>query len=456
MPNPTAKHFLLFIITMSHLHNPALATEPLSSAVKIDDVSVTVPAGIWNVAGREVEIKKGGRFFVRNDAIQVVRHEPLQLSPKKPEGFWTGTKLQGPRTYGPLNAINSLRADTLVLRRTKNGPPLALGRDYLLSTAFALVGLGPNTDLTAEDIVYASYEYGVHRLDSVVLRSDGSTDYVQGTAGTGAIFPLEIEPDTVRLFNVFRPFGVDLLQPEHLFFAEAEGTALPTKTTIGRIPKTLQKLKNGEPVTIVCLGDSVTAGADIANPSGFYVEQFRAALRSRYASEQINLHNISIGGTKSIQWLYHGNYERFPKYDPTMCTFKRVTALRPDLVTIEFVNDITLTPEELEWSYNKMADELQALGAEIILITPHFTHQSMMKVPNGTLRPGDKRPYVAFLREFSQRKTLGLADAAARWEQSWKEGIPYITLLANHYNHPSAEGNRYFAQELIKCFDHEK
>jgi lysophospholipase L1-like esterase len=456
MPISTPKQFLLLVITMLHLCRSALATECLSSAVKIDDVSVTVPAGIWNVAGREVEIKRGGRFFVRNDAIHIVRDEPLQLSPKKPDGFWIGTKLQGPRTYGPLNAINSLRADTLVLRRTKNGPPLALGRDYLLSPTFALVGLGPETDLTAEDIVYASYEYGVHRLDSVVLRADGSTDYVQGTAGTGAIHPPEIEPDTVRLFNVYRPYGTEELHAEHLFFAEIDASAIPTGTTLGRIPKTLQKLKNGEPVTIVCLGDSVTAGADIANPSGFYIEQFRAALHGQFSPEQIKLHNISIGGSRSIQWLHDGNYPRFPEHDPAMCTFKRVTNLHPDLVTIEFVNDTTLTPEELESSYNKMGDELQALGAEIILITPHFTHQSMMKVPNGTLRPGEKRPYVAFLRDFAERKKLGLADAASRWEQSWKEGIPYMTLLANHYNHPSAEGNRFFAQELIKCFDETK
>lgn len=456
MPISAPKQFRLLVITMSHLCSSALATEPLAAAVKVDDVSVTVPAGIWSVAGRELEIKKGGRFFVRNDAIQVVRDEPLQLSPKKPEGFWIGTKLQGPRTYGPLNAINSLRADTLVLRRTKDGPPLVLGRDYHVSPAFALVGLGPETDLTPEDVVYASYECGVHRMDSVVMRAGGSTDYVQGTAGTGAIQPPEIEPDTVRLFNVYRPYGTEGLHAEHLFFAETDASAIPTGTTVGRIPKTLQKLKNGEPVTIVCLGDSVTAGADIANPSGFYVEQFRAALHGRFNPEQIKLHNISIGGTKSIQWLYDGNYERFPKYDPTMCAFKRVTALRPDLVTIEFVNDITLTPEELEWSYNKMADELQALGAEVILITPHFTHQSLMGVPPEALRPPDNRPYVAFLRKFAESKKLGLADASSRWEQSWKEGVPFITLLANHYNHPSAEGNQFFAQELIKCFDETK
>lgn len=441
---------------MAFLYSSALSAEPLSSGVKIDDVSVTVPTGTWNLGGREVEIKKGGRFFVRNDAVHVVRNEPLQLSRQKPQGFWIGTKLQGPRTYGPINAINSLCADTLVLRRKKNGPPLELGRDYLLSPEFALVGLGPETDLTAEDVVYASYEYKVHRLDSVVLRADGSTDYVQGTPGTGAINPPKIDPDSIRLFNVYRPYGTEELRAEHLFFAETDASAIPTGTTVGRIPKTLQKLKNGDPVTIVCLGDSVTAGADIANPSGFYVEQFRAALHGRFNPEQIKLHNISLGGSRSIQWLHDGNYPRFPKYDPAMCTFKRVTNLRPDLVTIEFVNDTTLTPEELASSYNKMADELQALGAEIILITPHFTHQSMMKVPEDTLRPGDNRPYVAFLRDFAERKKLGLADAASRWEQSWKEGIPYMTLLANHYNHPAAEGNRYFAQELIKCFDHEK
>ncbi len=426
---------------------------PLSSGVKVDALSVTVPEGEWVVNGRSLEIKKGGRFFVRSDTRQMVVDEPLQLSPDKPAGFWTGTKLQGPRAAGPINAINSLCEETLVLRREKGGgAELRLGKDYLVSPPFALLGLGPETNLTEKDVVYASYQYRVHRLDSVILNPDGSAEYVQGRAGVAEITPPAISPESIRLLNVYRPYDAKELKPEHLFFVDADQAGVRTGTTVGRIPKTLRKLENGEAVTIVCLGDSVTVGADIPNPADTYVERFRAQLQARFSPQQINLHNLSLGGSKSIQWLHDGNYERLQKRPADICSFARVLAAKPDLVTIEFVNDTELTAQELEWSYGKIADELQAIGTEVILITPHFTHQRAMKTDEGNLRPAEQRPYVAFLREFAERRNLGLADAAARWEQSWKEGIPYMTLLANHYNHPTAAGGNFFVEELMKCF----
>lgn len=432
------------------------AVPSLSSAVISDRVSLTVPVGTWTVGGREVKILTGDRFFVRGAGTHAVVDEPMQLSPKKPAGFWIGTKLKGPRTYGPINALDSLRTDTLVVRREKNADPLLLGRDYLVSPPFALLGLGPDTDLTETNVVYASYQYQVHRLDSVVLMTDGRLQYLQGTPGTAAVAPPRMPSGSIRLLNVFRPYGATELRPEHLFFIEGSSECIETGTTVGRIPKTLRKLKNGEPVTIVCLGDSVTAGADIANHSDCYVDQFRVALQDKFSPEQINLRNISLGGSKSIQWLYDGNYKRLQKRPAHQCSFSKVLDAKPDLVTIEFVNDTALTEEELNWSYKKIMDELQAMGSEIILITPHFTHPTIMKAKGEPLRPSETRPYVQFLREFSEKNNLGLADASSRWEQSWKEGIPYITLLNNHYNHPSARGSRLFVQELMKCFKGER
>ena len=83
--------------------------------------------------------------------------------------------------------------------------------------------------------------------------------------------------------------------------------------------------------------------------------------------------------------------------------------------------------------------------AEIVLITPHFVH--------GMPRDHDNRPYVANLKRFAEKHDLALADASARWAHLWREGLPYITLLANNWNHPDDRGHRLFAEELIKCFE---
>jgi len=425
---------------------------PLSSAVQTDEVSITVPAGTWTVSGREVTIKKGGRFFILGAGSHTVKDEPMTLSDQVPEGFWKGTKLQGPQPVGPINASKSFRPDTLVIRRTRGGDPLIMDKDYRVSAPYALVGLGPNTTLTTSDVVFASYQYSLHRLDSVVLNNEGVVEYIQGVPGVASVGPPEIAPDSIRLFNVFRPYETDSLAKEHLFFIEVANKDISTATTAGKIPKTLAKLKQGQSVTIVCLGDSVTVGADIMDPAGSYVEQFRTSLQKKFSPEQIKIQNISLGGSRSIQWLYKGDYKGLPRRPADLCDFQRVLDAKPDLVTIEFVNDMTLTREQLDESYGKIANDLSAVGAEVILITPHLVHPNLMGLPGNPLRPADPRPLIPFLKEFSAKQNIGLADASARWEQSCKEGVPYITMLSNHFNHPDANGGRLFAQELMKCF----
>ncbi len=434
------------------LAHAASAAAPLSSGVVVDNASITVSEGAWSVGGRDITIKKGGRFFVLGAGSHAVKDEPLQLSDQIPDGFWKGTKLQGPKPVGPINARWSLRPETLMIRAKPGGDPLALDKDYRVSAQYALVGLGPEAKLTSTDVVFASYQYSVHRLDSVVLNNEGAVEYIQGNSGVASVVPPEIAPDSIRLFNVFRPYETDSLAKEHLFFIEAAGKDIATATTVGKIPKTLAKLKQGQPVTIVCLGDSVTVGADIMDPAGSYVEQFRTSLQKKFSPEQIKIQNISLGGSRSVQWLYKGDYKGLPKRPADVCDFQRVLDARPDLVTIEFVNDMTLAPAVLEESYNQIYEKLTAAGAEIILITPHFVHPGLMGLQGNPLRPPETRPLIPFLREFAAQKKIGLADASSRWEQSGKEGIPYITMLANHFNHPDANGDRLFAQELIKCF----
>ena len=51
-----------------------------------------------------------------------------------------------------------------------------------------------------------------------------------------------------------------------------------------------------------------------------------------------------------------------------------------------------------------------------------------------------------------ERYDYALADATARWEHLWKEGIPYVTLLRNGINHPDDRGHALFADELMGCF----
>ena len=106
-------------------------------------------------------------------------------------------------------------------------------------------------------------------------------------------------------------------------------TSILSKGTNGRLEKVLDKIQNGEPVSVVALGGSVTEGAGAVNFSYSYGEQFIFALQETYPHSQIHYYNSGLGGTPSTLGLMR--YER----DVT-----GVVGDNPDLVIIEFaVND---------------------------------------------------------------------------------------------------------------------
>ena len=156
--------------------------------------------------------------------------------------------------------------------------------------------------------------------------------------------------------------------------------------------------------------------------------------------------------SNSRQWLHP---EKFPyrglKGAANPARFENVLAAKPDLVTIEFVNDAALSPKQVQESYEDILERLKPSGAEVILITPHFTMWRMMGFKD--MRGSERRPYVLALRDFARDYNVGLADASARWEHLAKEGLPYVTLLHNTINHPDDRGHRLFAEELWKCFE---
>lgn len=132
--------------------------------------------------------------------------------------------------------------------------------------------------------------------------------------------------------------------------------------------------------------------------------------------------------------------------------FDRVIAQKPDLVTIEFVNDSGWDKPTFDLLYGEMLKRLRDIGAEIILITPHYANFDAART-SASFREPESRPYVAYLYEFAAANQLAVADASSRWAHLWKEGIPYVTLLDNTVNHPDDRGHRIFAEELMKCFE---
>lgn len=418
--------------------------------IELDGTAVRVAPGRYAVAGGEVEVRQGGRFFVPSLPVAHVEDEPLRLSPRAPAGFGVGTRLAGPDAQD-INALGALVPGSLCVRTRPGGDVLEVGRDYLVAETHAMVGLGPESRVTSDDVVYASYDYALMRLDVVYVDGAGNAGYKVGISHITTPLPPAVGAGCVRLAHVFRPYHATRVAPDHVYPILAAPDEAATATTPGRIPRTLAKLRRGEPVTIVCWGDSVTAGGNASAPRRRYPDVFLRGLRERFPGAEITLHNVSVGGSNSLHWLHPETHPFHHAAWQPQLDFDRVLAPRPDLVTMEFVNDVGLDAAARAAAYEEVLARLAAAGAEWILLTPHFTHPDWMGFD--TMRGAENRPYVAFLKAFAAAHHLALADASARWAHLWREGIPYLILLHNSVNHPDDRGHRLFAEELWYCFE---
>ncbi len=392
------------------------------------------------------ELLKG--LTIRPADVVTVRSERLKLSAKPPRVWAEGTKLQRLRPLGPNTGVpapNAVDPDSIVVRY--NGRVLTKGADYLADKTYGTLGLAPNSKISAQDDVEVDYRFSLRRIDSIVTTVDNRRVVRVGKSHLTVPMPPTLLETDRRLANVFVDYFSDGRHVD-VFPIEQPAIDAMTFTTPNRIPKTLAKLRQEKPVTIVAWGDSVTAGGDASSPETRYPVAFEQRLKKKFPKAKVTVRTVAVGGSNSRQWLYP---DRFPGRNPQGTRWQRIVDADPDLVTIEFVNDSGMSPQQVNLVYADILKRLRKIGAEVILITPHFTMPAMMRMP--TLHELDRRPYVLALRMFAARHHVALADASSRWAHLGKEGIPYVTLLRNGINHPDDRGHAIFADELMKCFE---
>ncbi|MCX7826701.1 MAG: GDSL-type esterase/lipase family protein [Verrucomicrobiae bacterium] len=412
--------------------------------------AVVVAPGECRIGGRTVAVASSAKLAVEPAPIIAVANEPITLSADKPAGWSKGTRLRGCNARD-VNACGAFVPGSLEIRRAKDGELLKEGKDYLLDSDWGHVGLGPNSRVTTQDAVLASYRYSLLRMDTIQIAADGKVSLKSGEPHISAPVPPGTDAGALALAHVFVSYRAREVPQDHIYPILETPQEAVTRTTPGRVPRTLAKLQAGDAVRIVCWGDSVTAGGNASKPELRYVDVFAAGLRARFPKAKIDVQNISAGGSNSRQWLYPDKFPyRGKPWQETGVAWQRIADAKPDLVTLEFVNDAGMAPATVEAVYSDILRRVRNLGAELILITPHFTMWRMMGFK--TMREPERRPYVLALREFAEKHHVALADASARWEHLWKEGLPYLTLLHNTINHPDDRGHRLFAEELWKCF----
>lgn len=377
--------------------------------------------------------------------------DPLPVFKPEAPGWAKGAPLRGVRAQEATTPF-LLEPSSLVLRigLAADATLLRQGEDYEADSDWGTIGHLANSQLKTDQPVYASYRHAQLRLDAVVLTRDGRIVLRQGRSLIAAPVAPGVEAGETHLANIWLPGRVAKLAPDNLFpvselaYPESPKSSPTVADRLG--PKALRKLQTGAPLRILAWGDSVTDGSHLPNPAlERWQEQFVVRLRQRFPQANIELVTEAWSGRNTASYLGEppGSQHNY---------HEKVLGAKPDLVVSEFVNDSGLNSLQVEDRYAKLLANFKAIGAEWIILTPHYVRPDRMGLNRERNVDDDPRPYVAGLRAFAGKHGIALADTARRYGRLWRQGIPHSTLMVNSINHPDARGMRIFADALMELF----
>lgn len=383
------------------------------------------------------------------DIVAVTDERYDTLAPFQGPVWRRGTPLLGTKAEA-CSVADALDPASLVVRDRQGtgAEAYALGKDYQLEPRWAGFGRVEGGAIAADKPVFASYRYAMMRLDSVVLTADGQLALRKGMPHVATPRPPELAEGETRLGNVWLSGRIDKLAQGNLFpVLEA---ACPEPKRVGPsaaerlLPRTLAKLRSGQTVKILAWGDSVTECIYLPQEQKWQ-EQFAVRLRERFPKAGIMMLSEGWGGRTTTA------YRSEPPGSPRNYA-EKVLALKPDLIISEFINDASMDEAAVLENYGAILKDFRHIGAEWIILTPHYARPDWMGLKQEREIDQDPRPYVRGLRLFSQNNPVALADASLRWGRLWRQGLPYSTLLVNAINHPDERGMKLFADALMEVF----
>jgi lysophospholipase L1-like esterase len=383
--------------------------------------------------------------------VTAEKHASLPVFDAEAAGWRKGTPLEGVRAQ-ECTSRDLLEPQSLEVRCGPTADSLRYqsGQDYRADLIWGTVGRLAGGRISGTQPVYLSYRYTPLRIDSVVLTRDGRIVLRTGNPHPAVPLPAAVAEGERRLANIWIAGRLARLTPDQLFpILESvyPEPPRPTPTEAERLlPKTMQKLRQRQPLRILAWGDSVTVGTFVPDPQrNRWQAQFVSRLGERFPQAKIELLSEAWGGRNTASYLAE------PPGSPHNY-MEKVLGAKPDLVVSEFFNDGSLKPAQVEDRYSKLLADFRKIGAEWIILTPHYGRPDWMRLTREREIDDDPRPYVAGLRQFAAKHQVALADASLRWGRLWRQGIPYRSLLLNSINHPDARGMKLFADSLIWLF----
>ena len=199
------------------------------------------------------------------------------------------------------------------------------------------------------------------------------------------------------------------------------------------LPHTYQRLRSGEPVTIVCLGDSVTGIYYHSGGRRAYPEMLQIALNKQFPKAKVRVINAGISGdTTALAWARLEN---------------DVLQHRPHLVTVMFgLNDVARLPlDDYRQNLAKISKRVADAGSEVLLCTPNGVEAT----PDRPLAKVSE--FVAAARALGTQQRLPVADVFAAYEEVRSKDATEFSLLLSDPLHPNMDGHKRSAAVIARA-----
>lgn len=395
-------------------------------------MAVRVEAGKYVVRGETVKVDHAVELPIEPPERVSVEGEEHVLTDEKPAAYFMGTALK--KTLGPVDTGTRLPKAIVPesVRVYADGKVFEEGKDYFLDHEWGGLCRLETGSIPKAAKVWVDYEVYLQRVDSIMQYDDGTVFVKKGVSAPICPDISEAYRKSSVLANIYIPYRTTAITADNICPMPRKVVSWMDFVKVsGRenLSNTLGLLKAGKPVTVVCWGDSVTAGGSAVPYEKSYVELFRAHLKAAYPKANINLINAGIGGSNTDS--RRDGFE------------KEVLSYNPDLITVEFVNDAGKSPEGIKKNWDEFIARARAKNpkVEFILITPHFVMPEWM---------GNFGKSIPAMRQAALDNKVALADTTHIWENLRSLGIPYETLEANGINHPNNLGHQFFAECLMR------
>jgi acyl-CoA thioesterase-1 len=180
----------------------------------------------------------------------------------------------------------------------------------------------------------------------------------------------------------------------------------------GMLPRVAERIAKREPVTIVAIGSSSTAGVGATSANHNYPTQLEKRLNARFPNVVFHVINRGMSGAVDSQML-----ARFEE---------DIQASEPDLVLWQVGTNALLNSDGITKEGDVMRNGLRrmrAIGADVVLIDPQYAPK--------VLKDPDAEPMVELIRTIAREEGV---PVFRRWAQmkEWKESrhIPFEMFLS--------------------------